>query len=75
VDYGPSHLSGRRRFHLEKFRGAVLFFCQAPRWKTTIYFGRMTAKALSDRSQEEQGYRETQNGELISYRYAQSLKI
>ena len=162
LDYGPSHLSGRRRFHLEKFRNAVLFFCQTPRWKTTInkllfyadfrcfrdhhhsitgtryahapfgpcpdkfeslfawlaerkdievsevaiasytgeeirsaaqpqeglfssrelqiltevrdHFGRMTAKALSNRSHNEQAYRETQNGQLISYRYAQSLK-
>ncbi len=163
LDYGPSHLSGRRRFHLEKFRGAVLFFCQTSRWKTTInkllfyadfrcfrdhqhsitgtryahapfgpcpdkfeslfawladrkdidvsevpianstgemirsvaqpearlfssrelhiltevhdHFGRMTAKALSDLSHKEQAYRETNNGELISYRHAQSLKI
>ena len=163
LDYGPSQFSGRRRFRLEKFRGAVLFFCQTPRWKTTInkllfyadfrcfrdyqhsitgaryahapfgpcpdkfeslfawlaerkdiearevpfekytgeeirslaqpedglfssrehqvltevrdHFERITAKALSDRSHEEQGYHETQNGELISYRYAQSLKI
>jgi putative zinc finger/helix-turn-helix YgiT family protein len=163
LDYGPSHLSGRRRFHLEKFRGAVLFLCQTPRWKTTInkllffadfrcfrdyqhsitgaryahapfgpcpnkfeslfawlaerkdidvsevpianctgeeirsvaqpekglfssrelqiltevrdHFGRMTARALSDRSHKEHAYRETRNGELISYRYAQSLKI
>jgi len=163
LDYGPSHFSGRRRFRLEKFRGAVLFFCQTPRWKTTInkllfyadfrcfrdyqhsitgaryahapfgpcpdkfeslfawlaerkeievrevpiasytgeeicsvaqpeeglfssrelqiltevrdHFGRMTAKALSDRSHEQQGYHDTQNGELISYRYAQSPKI
>jgi putative zinc finger/helix-turn-helix YgiT family protein len=162
LDYGSSHLSGRRRFHLEKFRNAVLFFCQSPRWKTTInkllfyadfrcfrdhqhsitgaryahapfgpcpdtfaslfawladrkdievsevaigsytgeeirsvaqpeeglfssrelqvltevrdHFGRMTAKALSDRSHKEPAYRETQNGQLISYRFAQSLK-
>ncbi len=163
LDYGPSHLSGRRRFHLEKFRNAVLFLCQTSRWKTTInkllfyadfrcfrdyqysitgaryahapfgpcpdkfeslfawlaerkdievsevpianstgeqirsvaqpeealfsshelriltevrdYFGRMTAKALSDLSHKEQAYRATQTGELISYRYAQTLKI
>jgi len=164
LDYGPSHLSGSRRFHLEKFRNAVLFFCQTSRWKTTInkllfyadfrcfrdhqhsitgtryahapfgpcpdkfeslfawlaerkdidvsevtiarnctgeqirsvaqpekglfsnrefriltevrdHFGRMSAKALSDLSHKEQAYRETQNGELISYRYAQSLKM
>jgi putative zinc finger/helix-turn-helix YgiT family protein len=164
LDYGPSRLSGSRRFHLEKFRNAVLFFCQTFRWKTTInkllfyadfrcfrdhqhsitgaryahapfgpcpdkfeslfawlaerkdidvsevtiarnctgeqirsvappeegvftgrelqilvdvrnHFGRMTAKALSDLSHKEQAYRETQSGELISYRYAQSLKI
>ncbi len=164
LDYGPSHLSGRRRFHLEKFRNAVLFFCQTSRWKTTInkllfyadfrcfrdhqhsitgaryahapfgpcpdkfeslfawlaerkdidvsevpiannctgeeirsvaqpqdglfssrelqilmevrdHFGRMTARALSDLSHKEQAYRETQNGQLISYRYAQSLKM
>jgi putative zinc finger/helix-turn-helix YgiT family protein len=162
LEYGPSQFSGRRRFHLEKFRGAVLLFCQTPRWKTTInkllfyadfrcfrdhqhsitgaqyahapfgpcphrfeslfawlaerkdielrevpfesytgeqihslaqpeeglfstkelqvltdvldHFGRMTAKALSDRSHGEQGYRETQNGELISYRYARSFR-
>ena len=164
LDYGPSHLSGRRRFHLGKFRNAVLFFCQTSRWKTTInkllfyadfrcfrdhqhsitgaryahapfgpcpdkfgslfawlaerkdidvsevpiannctgeeirsvaqpqdglfssrelqilmevrdHFGRMTARALSDLSHKEQAYRETQNGQLISYRYAQSLKM
>ncbi len=39
------------------------------------HFGRMTAKALSDLSHKEPAYRETQTGELISYRYAQSLKI
>jgi hypothetical protein len=38
------------------------------------HFGRITAKALSERSHGEQGYRETQNGELISYRYAESLQ-
>jgi hypothetical protein len=35
----------------------------------------MAAKALSDRTHKEQAYREIRNGQLISYRYAQSLKI
>ncbi len=39
------------------------------------HFGRMTAKALSDLSHKEQAYREIQNGELISYRYARSLRV
>lgn len=36
--------------------------------------GRRTASDLSNLSHDEQGYRETQDGELISYRYAKSLR-
>lgn len=162
LEHPADHLSGRRRFDLEKFRGVVLFFCETPRWKTTMNkllfyadficyrehgrsitgaryahvpfgpcpdkfeslfawlaerkdveirerlvgrytgeeiralakpdaglfsdrelqilksvrarLGRLTAKALSDLSHKEQGYRETQDGKLISYRYAESLQ-
>lgn len=37
--------------------------------------GRKTSKALSDLSHGELGYMETQSGELISYKYAKSLRI
>lgn len=36
---------------------------------------RKTAKALSDLSHKEQGYTETKNGQLISYKYAEYLRI
>jgi hypothetical protein len=34
-----------------------------------------TAKRISDFSHQERGYQETQNGKLISYRYAEYLQI
>ena len=39
------------------------------------YFKGWTAKRISDFSHEEKGYRETQNGHLISYAYAEDLQI
>lgn len=40
-----------------------------------IHFKGFTAKKISDFSHNEKGYRETSNGELISYKYAKDLKI
>ena len=37
--------------------------------------GRKTAKALSDLSHKQRGYTETEGGQLISYRYAEYLRI
>ncbi len=162
LEHGADQFSGARRFDPEKFRGAVLFLCETPRWKTTMNkllfyadficyrdhgrsitgaryahapfgpcpdkfeslfawladrkdieiretlvgkytgeeiralakpdaglfsgrelqilksvrarLGRLTAKALSDLSHKEQGYREAKDGELISYRYAELLR-
>jgi hypothetical protein len=34
-----------------------------------------TAKQLSDRSHKEEGFRKTQNGELISYSFAGTLDL
>lgn len=39
------------------------------------YFADFTAKKIADFSHEEQGYKETENGRLISYNYAKELKI
>ena len=36
LDYEADGRSGRRRFSLEKFVNAVLFFCQTPQWKTAM---------------------------------------
>jgi putative zinc finger/helix-turn-helix YgiT family protein len=160
--HGADEFSGARRFLPEKYRGAVLFLCEEPCWKTTLNkqlfyadftcyrehgrsitgaryahlpfgpcpdkfealfawlaerkdiaicekvvgkhtgemvralrrpaaslfttreheilrdvrtrLGRLTAKALSNLSHGEPGYQETQDGELISYRYAKVLR-
>ncbi|MFH0814349.1 MAG: type II TA system antitoxin MqsA family protein [Pseudomonadota bacterium] len=39
------------------------------------YFEKFTAKAITEFSHEEKGYKETPNGRLISYEYAEALKI
>jgi putative zinc finger/helix-turn-helix YgiT family protein len=36
LDYKPDDRSGQRRFTLEKFVNAILFFCERPQWKTAI---------------------------------------
>lgn len=38
-------------------------------------FSGMTAREISDRSHEEEGYQQTANGDLISYRYALDLSV
>lgn len=38
-------------------------------------FGNFTAKKISDFSHEEEGYKATESGELISFEYASSLRI
>ena len=163
LDYEGDEWSGYRRFSLENFINTILFFCETPRWKTSINkflfyadfkcfrvygrsitgahyahapygpcpdkfehlflwlaergnieitevsgkdyggekirattkadmsvfsrneqqvlievkkkLGERTAKALTGLSHVEQGYKETGNGELISYRYAEHLRI
>lgn len=40
-----------------------------------IYFKDFTAKRISDFSHNERGYKETSNGNIISYKYADSLQI
>jgi len=39
------------------------------------HFANLSAKKIIELSHQEQGYKETRNGELISYDYAQSLSI
>lgn len=39
------------------------------------YFKKFTAKMITDLSHGEEGYKETSNGQLISYKYASKLKI
>jgi len=43
--------------------------------KVINYFHRFTAKAIENFSHEEKGYKETSQGELISYEFAKDLQI
>jgi transcriptional regulator with XRE-family HTH domain len=52
------------------FEEEILYFIR----KVSNYFLRFTAKDIENFSHEEKGYKETIQGELISYQYAQDLQ-